>query len=176
MAPLAVFAAVRGGFEALPLVHSLRGAAPRVLLVPAITLAFVGAAAGSTALALVNGPVGPSSWTPALLEFSAEAGDDPMLAVIDDDLVDQNGFDLVVWELRGREVCAVAESEVNSQSVGDRAFGSVVVIGGLDGPLPVVGRLDETARDGDYVLYDAKLAGDDPDCPFIADGDRAEPG
>jgi hypothetical protein len=148
--------------------------------VPALTLALLVGAAGSSALALVNGPVGPSAWTPALLEFSAQIPeDDPVLAVIDDEMASQNGLDLVTWELRGHEVCVVRNEDVSTGTVSNRAFGAVVVIGELDQPLPVVGRLDELDRqtsDGlEYTLYRAKLAGADPGCPFVADGDRAEP-
>ena len=147
---------------------------------PALTLAFLVGAAGSSALALVNGPVGPSTWTPALLEFSAQIPEDkPVLAVIDDELASQNGRDLVTWELRGHEVCVISNEEVSAGTVSDKAFGAVVVIGELDQPLPVVGRLIELDRETsgglDYTLYRAKLAGSDPGCPFVADGDRAEP-
>ena len=147
---------------------------------PALTLAFLVGAAGSSALALVNGPVGPSTWTPALLEFSAQvAEDEPILAVIDDELASENGRDLVTWELRGHEVCVISNEEVSAATVSDKAFGAIVVIGELDQPLPIVGRpveLDRQTSDGlDYTLYRAKLAGSDPGCPFVADGDRAEP-
>ena len=179
VAPVAMLVAVRGCLAATPPVHTLREAPGRALAVPALALAFVAGAAGSSALALVNGPVGPSDWTPALLDFSAELDDESVLAVVDDGLVSENGKDLVTWELRGREVCVLAQGEVAPESVSDRAFEAVVVIGELDGPLPVVGRLDERdrAESGglEYVLYRANLSGADPDCPFVADGDAAEP-
>ena len=130
-------------------------------------------------LALVNGPVGPAAWAPALLDFSAQLEDESVLAVVDEELVSENGKDLVTWELRGREVCVVAESEVEPSTVADRAFGAVVVIGELGEPLPVVGRLEEIDRaesgDLEYVLYRADLIGGETDCPFVADGDAAEP-
>jgi len=149
-------------------------------VVPALTLAFFVGAAGSSALALLNGPVGPSTWTPALLEFSAQVSDDePILAVVDDELASQNGRDLVTWELRGHEVCVIAHEEISSGTVSDKAFEAVVVTGELEQPLPVVGRLTELDRASsgglDYTLYRAKLVGSDPECPFVADGDRAEP-
>lgn len=179
VAPVAMLVAVRGCLEAAPPVHSLRDAPARRLALPALTLAFLAGAAGSSVLALVNGPVGPSSWTPALLEFSAQLGEKPVLAVLDDDLAEENGRDLVTWELRGREVCVVSVSEVAPETVADRAFEAVVVVGELEEPLPVVGRLaesDEATSGGlEYTLYEGKLAGGDPGCPFIADGDRAKP-
>ena len=180
VAPVAMLVAVRAGLEVTPSLHALRNAPARRLALPALTLVFVIGAAGSSALALVNGPVGPSSWTPALLEFSAELPtEEPVLAVVDDELADANGRDLVTWELRGRELCVISEGEVSPENVSDRAFAGVVVIGELDEPLPVVGRLDVVDRaesDGlDYIAYEGMLSGSGPGCPFVADGDRAEP-
>ena len=180
VAPLAMLIAARGCLEETPHLHTLRNAPARLLVLPTLTFAFLVGAAGSSALALVNGPVGPSTWTPALLEFSAQiAADEPILTVVDDEMADHNGRDLVTWELRGHEVCVISHEEVSAATVSDKAFGAVVVIGELDQPLPVVGRLDQAGRESsgglEYTLYDAKLVGADPDCPFIADGDRAEP-
>jgi hypothetical protein len=180
VAPIAMLIAARGCLEETPLAHTLRNAPARLLAVPALTLAFLVGAAGSSALALVNGPVGPSDWTPALLEFSAQIPEDkPVLAVIDDELASQNGIDLVTWELRGHEVCVISNEEVSAKEVSAKAYGTVVVVGELDQPLPVVGRLEELDRETsgglDYTLYRANLVGSDPDCPFVADGDRAEP-
>ncbi len=99
--------------------------------------------------------------------------------MVDDELADQNGRDLVTWELRGREVCVISQEEVSAGTVSGKAFGAVVVIGELDQPLPSSGRLEQLDRqssdDLDYTLYRAKLTGADPGCPFVADGDRAEP-
>jgi hypothetical protein len=180
VAPVAMLIAARGCLEETPQARTLRDAPTRMLAIPALTLAFLAGAAGSSALALVNGAVGPSVWTPALLEFSAKIPEeDPILAVIDAGLADENGRDLVTWELRGHEVCVISNEEVSAATVSDKAFGAIVVIGELDQPLPIVGRpveLDSQTSDGlDYKLYRAKLAGSDPGCPFVADGDRAEP-
>ena len=179
IAPVAALVAVRGCLQGAPPVHTLRNAPGRALVVPALALVFLIGAAGSTALALVNGPVGPPAWTPALLEFSEEAEGASMLAVLEDDFAAQNGIDLVTWELRGREVCVLPESEVSAATVSDRAFEAVVVVGELSEPLPVVGRLESLATEEagglEYQLFDAKLSGSKPDCPFVADGDRAEP-
>lgn len=180
IAPVAMLIAARGCLEETPLVHTLRNAPPRMLAVPALTLAFLVGAASSSALALVNGPVGPGAWTPALLDFSAKlTEEDTVLAVIDDELASENGRDLVTWELRGREACVVSHEEVSAATVSDKSFDAVVAIGELEQPLPVVGRLEQLDRaesDGlEYTLYRAKLTGGDPGCPFVADGDRAEP-
>ena len=180
MAPAVMLVAATTCFDLMPSLHSLRGAPGRALVVPALALAFLAGAAGSSLLALVNGPVGPAGWTPAVLEFSQEVSTKSALAVIDDDFADANGRDLATWELRGREVCVLSESEVTEETVGGRAFEAVVVVGELSEPLPVVGRLLEVADDEEdglrYAFYRARLAGSDPGCPFVADGDRAEPG
>jgi hypothetical protein len=180
VAPVVMLVAIRGCLEATPALGTLRNASGRALAFPALTAAFVVGAAGSSALALINGPVGPAHWTPAVLEYSEEIGEGPVLAVLDDEFADENGRDLITWELRGREVCVLSESEVAPETVSERAFTGVVVIGELDAPLPVVGRLskigEEEAGGLEYVGFEGELAGSDPDCPFVADGDRAEPG
>ncbi|MDQ2675616.1 MAG: hypothetical protein M3Y34_02310, partial [Actinomycetota bacterium] len=170
IAPVAMLIAARGCLEETPRLKTLRNAPARLLAVPALALAFLAGTAGSSALALVNGPVGPESWTPALLDFSAQLSDDDVvLAVVDDELAAQNGHDLVTWELRGREVCVVSHSDVAASTVSGKAFSAVVVIGELEQPLPVVGRLAELERATsgglEYTGYRARLTGADPDCP-----------
>lgn len=176
VAPLLALLAVPAALSLIPAIHELREAPARELPLPLAGLAFVVAAAGCSALALVNGPVGPSKWSPALTEFNGQIGDEPVLAVASQELIDQNGYDLIAWELRGHEVCVATEREAASSDIAQRSYGAVVVIGELESPLPVVGRLEEVAERDGYALFDAKLAGPDPDCPFIADGDRAAPG
>ena len=175
-APVAALLSVKGLLEVTPRVHQLRTVSGRALVLPAAALAFFAGSAGCTALALVNGPVGPTAWSPALTEFNAQLDDEIVIAVAEDELISDNGYDLVAWELRGREVCVVTQSEAAAGAIADQAFEAVVVIGEPEGPLPVVGRLEEVASEGDYTLYLGKLSGAEPQCPFIADGDRAEPG
>lgn len=175
--PLAALVAVQGVMNYVPPLHQLRSATPRELVLPLAGGAFVAGAAVCSALALANGPVGPSSWTPALNEFrEEELSDEVVLAVVDDGYIADNGLDLVAWELRGRELCVVGEREALGGAVANEAYGAVALVGELDGPLPVVGRLEQIAGDEQYKLYEAKLQGEPPDCPLIADGDRAEPG
>jgi hypothetical protein len=178
VAPVAMLLAALATLSVIPPTPALREIAGRSAVVPLAAIAFLAGAGGSSLLALVNGPVGPAGWTPALLEFSEAVEGKTTLAVLDDDFAGANGRDLAAWELRGREVCVVAESDVNEATVGGRAFEAVVVVGELSEPLPVVGRLEELAEDEenglDYVLYRARLVGEDPGCPFVADGDRAE--
>ena len=176
LAPAIALVAVRAVMERIPSIHSLRDAGGRDLLLPLAGLAFLAAAAGSSALALVNGPVGPSRWSPALTEFNQSIGDEPILAVAEDGLItEQNASDLISWELRGHEVCVVSERDAQSDAFANRSYGAVVVVGEVETPLPVVGRLEEVASEDGYKLFDATLAGPAPDCPFIADGNRAEP-
>lgn len=176
VAPVAALLAVGGLLEVTPRLIQLRTARARALALPAVALTFFAAASGCTALALVNGPVGPSTWSPALTEFNAQLTDEVVVAIADDELISENGYDLVAWELRGREVCVVTQTDAAAGAIAGQAFEAVVVIGEPEGPLPVVGRLEEVDSRGDYALYESKLSGTEPQCPFIADGDRAEPG
>jgi hypothetical protein len=128
--------------------------------VPALAAAFGLAAAGCSVLALANGPVGPAEWTPDLIELresgalgaGAEDGDDTLVVAPRERLVDEHGEDLYLWELRGGNVCV---DEIGAS------------------PPPGVENV-VTYADGRATLE--RTGGEPgPHCPFIADGDRAEP-
>ena len=71
-----------------------------------LALAFVLAAGASSLLALANGPVGPSSYSPALTELRLSLGTRSTLFLASPTLLnDEHGRDYVVWELRGGRVC-----------------------------------------------------------------------
>jgi hypothetical protein len=128
-----------------------------------VALAFVMAAGGSSALALVNGPVGPSGYSPELRELALELGDGSVLVTAPPGLLDdQHGRDYLVWELRGNRVCVEPE-EVESPA-------------GISSALAVA--LDEDGAvvpEGAYVNRSAG-AGEDPGpCPFISETGRADP-
>jgi hypothetical protein len=185
-APLAMLIAVRALLETAPTFGAAdrtvrrRGIAelfPRTarmrriqLAIGALALAFCGAAGVSTLAALVNGPVGPSSYSPALAEIRPLPGS-TLVLVPSERLENEHLRDYFVWELRGGKVC-VGAAEDPPPATGI----SQVVTAGLaeDPPLP---GLHETRRLGSYRLY---LADDPPPgasgCPFIADGARADPG
>ena len=164
-APLAMLIAVRALFEAVPPVVELRGAAPRALAVPALAVAFAVPAAACSVLALANGPVGPEEWTADLIELresgelgpGGEGGDDTLVLAPAEILVAEHGEDLFLWELRGGRVCTGTERSDSP---------------GIENTVRYVGS-------GRFLVepFGIVRAGvPEAECPFIADGDRADPG
>jgi hypothetical protein len=174
VAPVAMLCAIR---PLLTAAAPLRGArtveerAPRAsALVGALAAAFVLAAAGSSVLALVNGPVGPADWGPDLIELRAsgelgpggEKGDDTLIVGAREFMVDERGADLALWELRGGRVCfAYPETPGASVAAPDGTDRFVFY---------------EAPRVVSVVEAPAEAAQAPGSCPFIADGDRADPG
>jgi hypothetical protein len=172
-APLAMLITVRALLESTPPLTDLRGAAPRTLAVPALAVAFCVPAAACSVLALANGPVGPTQWGPGLIELresgelgpGGEAGDDTLLVASRELLVAERGEDLVLWELRGGRVCTAHEGDT------EEAEALVAVPDGADhivtygGPEAI-----------ELVPVPARTAARPGGCPFIPDGDRADPG
>ncbi len=75
------------------------------------SIAFLAAAGGSAALALANGPVGPTAYTPQLAELRANLPDGSIIVLAPDDvLADEHGIDYLSWELRGHRLCIVPAS------------------------------------------------------------------
>ena len=159
-APLAMLIAVRALFEAAPPLTGLRGASPRALAVPALAVAFAILAAACSVLALANGPVGPGEWTADLIELresgelgpGGEDGHDTLILAPEHVLTDQHGEDLYLWELRGGNVCA-----------------------DVLGTTPPPGIENVIAYEDGNAFVTRAGAEPGPNCPFIADGDRAEP-
>ena len=122
--PLAMLIAARALLSAEPLVElgGLRGAIARRRggvtgllarrqrpLRLGLAVAFLGAAAGSSLLALVNGPVGPATYSPALTELRPALGRGSTLVLAPQHmLAAEHGRDYLVWELRGGRVCVEA--------------------------------------------------------------------
>ena len=72
----------------------------------ALAVAFVAAATGCSLLALVNGPVGPATYSPELTKLRPALGADSTLVLAPEHLLaDEHGRDYLVWELRGGRVC-----------------------------------------------------------------------
>jgi len=148
------------------------GRARRQLAVWALAVGFTVAAAGSSLLALVNGPVGPSRWSPALLELRPLPGA-TLVRTPADFLADEHGRDFLVWELRGGEVCVEPDPGPGSDPPPPGI--EQVLVGGDSAEPPFAGAGE--GRDlGDYTLWDiAEPTPGDSGCPFIADGARADP-
>ena len=176
LAPLVMLVAVTGVLETAPdlvevrrilrrrslayLLPSRAREAREKLVVGVLGVAFLAAAGGSSALALVNGPIGPSAYSPALAELRADLGKGSTLVLAPDELLaDEHGLDYISWELRGHRVCIEPDR-------GDRepppGIATVVVISASDPPRP----------EGAYT--NRSQTGDGP-CPLIASTARADP-
>jgi hypothetical protein len=187
-APLAMLIATRAlisGGAAIPLT-GLRGAVarrrsglvglwarwePRLRL--ALATAFVCAAAGSSLLALANGPVGPAAYSPELTELRGRLGENSTLVLVPGHVLsDEHGRDYVVWELRGERVC-VDSLGPPSSSRPPEGTAHVIVQGSEARPYAGL-RLEQRA--GPYTLWSVHPApvGNGP-CPLISVGGRANP-
>jgi hypothetical protein len=161
-----------------------------------LALAYVGAAAASAALALGNGPVGPGSYSPALAELRPTLGPGSTLVLAPSEtLREAHGRDYVVWELRGNRICVteIAPEEAGVDPAANPALELPDAVGA--GPISRVLWVDDVgARTGEpaedpfpnleeleagpgYRLYAASRAatGRPGPCPFISDGQRADP-
>jgi hypothetical protein len=129
------------------------------LIVGIAAVAFVAGAGISSTLALVNGPVGPSDYSPALAELRPKLGSGSTLVLAPEELLaDEHGLDYLSWELRGHRVCIEAD---HGQSA-PPGVTNVVVITGDDPPEP--------------AAYLNKSAGATAGpCPLISDTARADP-
>jgi len=77
-----------------------------------IAAAFIALAGGSSLLALANGPVGPSDYSPGLAELRPQLGPDSIVVVAPDELLDdEHGVDYLNWELRGNRLCVIGDGE-----------------------------------------------------------------
>jgi hypothetical protein len=103
-APVAALLIVRPLFCFDP--AALRPGSLAEVVRPLLAAAFVAAAAGCSVLALANGPVGPSAYSPALTSLRPQlAGGSTLVLAPGPFLRDQHGTPYVAWELRGGRVC-----------------------------------------------------------------------
>jgi hypothetical protein len=140
-----------------------------------LALAFCATAAACTIVALVNGPVGPGTYSPALTEMRPDvrAGSTQVL-VAEPILADQHGRDYVVWELRGGRVCVEDEAGAGGPA-GRPPRGVAHVIATAGEPAPYAG-LRLVRRAGPYALWARRPAPAGPGpCPLIAVRARANP-
>jgi hypothetical protein len=126
---------------------------------------FVLAAGTCSLLALVNAPVGPTSYSPALTGLRPLVADDSTLVLASpQQLDDRHGTPYLAWELRGGRVCIAAEGELDEPPPGVRF---VVTRGGSEAP-PFAGlRVRRVAPP--YVLWEAtEPVREESPCPLIA--------
>ncbi len=138
-----------------------------------LAIAFLVAAAGSSLLALANGPVGPAIYSPRLTELRGSLGDGSTLVLAPDRvLAGEHGRDYLVWELRGGRVCVAALGEP-SPSRPPEGVAHVIAQGSA---IPPYGHLLLERRAGPYTLWRARPApAGHGSCPLIAVGGRANP-
>jgi hypothetical protein len=178
-APLVMLISVRALLEASPTVgrarlivarrsiaHAFPGrarVAKRQLATGALAVAFLAAAGVSSLVVLINGPVGPSGYSPALADLRARLGDGSVLVLAPRELLDdQHGADWIAWELRGNRICIAAQGDAQASEVGaSQTLGVTVDADGAVVP------------EGAYLNRSAQEGGD---CPLIPDAARADPG
>jgi hypothetical protein len=139
-----------------------------------LAIAFCGAAAGSSLLALVNGPVGPAIYTPELSELRHELGGRSTLVLASSRLLaDEHGRDYLVWELRGGRVC-VAPAKRPSRKPPPAGIAQVITEAGS--ARPPYADLHLALRRGRFLLWERRPAprGHGP-CDLISVGGRAAP-
>jgi hypothetical protein len=147
----------------------------------ALATAFFAAAGACTVVALVNGPVGPATYSPALTELRPELRSGSTLALVPANVLDgEHGRDYVVWELRGGRVCVEKQSPATTGNVLDSRPGAppqgiAHVLTPRQSSPPFAGfSLERHA--GPYVLWARRPAPQGPGpCPLIAVGARANP-
>ncbi len=161
----AVVARRRGGIAGALARH-------RSLVRATLTLAFGAAAAGSSLLALANGPVGPATYTPALTELRGRLGQGSTLVLAPPRmLADEHGRDYLVWELRGGRVC-VAPQGPPTQAVPPDGVAHVIAPSSTTPPFAGL-RLERRA--GPYSVWETRpVPAGLGSCPLISVGGRAD--
>ena len=139
-----------------------------------LAIVFCGAAAGSSLLALINGPVGPATYTPELSELRRELGSRSTLVLASSHLLaDEHGRDYLVWELRGGRVCVAPAMPPSRKRP---PAGIAQVITEARSAQPPYADLHLALRRGRYLLWERRPApsGHGP-CDLISVGGRADP-
>jgi len=133
---------------------------------PLAAALFLAAAGCCSLLALVNAPVGPTSYSQELTRMRPLVADDSTLVLARDSLLaGEHGAEYIAWELRGGRVCIAAESENDGTPPRGVRF---VVTEGAPGAPPYPGlRVRRVAPP--YVLWEVAgpVAAESP-CPLIA--------
>jgi hypothetical protein len=129
-------------------------------------VAFLLAAATCSVLALANGPVGPTTYSPGLAELRPTTNSAPTLVLASEELlIERHGTPYLAWELRGGRVCI--ESADHAGSNPPRGVRFVIADAASAGP-PYPG-LRLRRRADPYLLWERTdpVRGRGP-CPLIA--------
>ena len=188
--PLAMLISARALLSGEPAIQlgGLRGAVARrrggflgawarhdSLLRRGLAIAFCGAAAGCTLIALVNGPVGPATYSQDLAKLRPLLGPGSTLVLAPEQLLaNEHGRDYLVWELRGGRVCVEV---AGPRSAGPPPPGiSQVIAPSPSTPAPFA-KLALARRAGPYTLWRRRPPPQGQgSCPLISAGQRADPG
>jgi hypothetical protein len=177
VAPLAMLIAVAGLLDRAPtLAESRRIVGRRALsyafpgrarvarlrlAAAALAVLFVAGAGVSSLVALANGPVGPSGYSPALAGLRTKLPSGSIAVVAPHELLaDQHGADWIAWELRGNRICVVDAGDEFPQGTS----ATLTVALDEDGAVVPVGPPERSAAP----------AGRGP-CQLIPDAARADP-
>jgi hypothetical protein len=136
-------------------------AAREKLVVGVFGFAFFAAAGLSSALALSNGPVGPSAYSPGLAELRPKLGSGSILVLAPTKLLDdEHGYDYISWELRGHRVCIEPADADRPQN----GIAQVITV-----------TTDPVEPEGAYVNRSRGVAPGPGPCPRISATARADP-
>ncbi|MGB7589381.1 MAG: hypothetical protein WBM00_11810 [Solirubrobacterales bacterium] len=128
--------------------------------------AYVVVAAGCSLLALVNAPVGPVSYSPALTELRPLIASGSTLVLASNQLLDdENGARYIAWELRGGRVCIQSAAGAGGSPPAEVQF---VISEGTSRQPPFSG-LHIVRAAGPYLLWERSGPIRSPSpCPLIA--------
>jgi hypothetical protein len=132
----------------------------------ATSVPYLFAAAVCALLALVNAPVGPTSYSPALTTLRPLLASGSTLVLAPDSLLaDEHGTPYIAWELRGGRVCIEPESATGgAPPTGIRYF----VTSGTRPRAPFSG-LRRLRLAGPYAVWERRrVVGGPSPCPLIA--------
>jgi hypothetical protein len=135
---------------------------------PLAAAAFVVAAGGCSLLALTNGPVGPTSYWPALTSLRPAISSASTLVLAPASFLrDQHGAPYVAWELRGGRVCIRSTGPPSGSP--PPAGVRFVITWSEAGARPPFAKLVLARPAGPYVLWrrEGPVGGPSP-CPLIA--------
>jgi hypothetical protein len=164
LAPIAMLVILEPLLAALPV--PLSPASLGQALRPALAAAFAAAAGACAVLALANGPVGPTAYSPGLTAMRPTLGGEPTLVLAPRRLLDdEHGTPFLAWELRGGHVC-IRAARPPAAAPPPAGIAFVITPRGAGRPFAGVGL---ERRAGPYALW-KRLgpAGGGSPCPLIA--------
>jgi hypothetical protein len=168
IAPLAMLISVRGLLAPDVLAPAARS--PRGLVAGGLAAAFLFGAAGSSLLALGNGPVGPDEYSPGLARMRSTFEGQPTLVLADRDALEaEHAREFLGWEARGADPLCIEAIGALPGGSPPRGIRYVVTTEGELEP-PFAG-LSPVRSDGPYAVWArpsaerARILAGEPDSP-----------